>query len=575
MMDPARQPSPSASFVLGSVVALTGCFALWGSAQQSSMAAPQAPAPGPAVAHSETCARCHENSSRAIAMRDSRGQRVAPFDLWRSTMMANSARDPFWRAVMSAEISSFPTRRHEIESKCLKCHTPLADRAGLDDHGSGSVAHLLDCDSELGRAARDGVSCTICHGMSPEGLGTAASFTAGFELDPYRRLFGPHAEPATGPMRMNTGFTPAAGEHLTDSALCGSCHTLVTHALAPDGSDTGIEFHEQTPYLEWRNSAFDLERELPGPRAASCQDCHVPTSDEFGVPISTRLATNPGGRDFGFLQERSPYGRHLFVGGNTLVLSLFRDHGEELGVSAPREAFAATLAATRRQLSTRTASLEVSALESAPGSLAFEVHVENLSGHKFPTGHPSRRAWLHVSVLDAQGVELAASGAWDEGGRLVGPDGLPLATEFAGGPIEPHRNRVQAPEQVARFRTVLADAQGEPTFRLLAAAGFEVDDRLLPAGWSATHPDAAATRPIGVEGDPDFRAGADGIGFQLSFEGLAAELLVELCYQPVSPRWVAELETLSTPEIQRFLALRETADRAPVIVSAQRLGLNL
>lgn len=38
---------------------------------------------------------------------------------------------------------------------------------------------------------------------------------------------------------------------------------------------------------------------------------------------------------------------------------------------------------------------------------------------------------------------------------------------------------------------VLADVHGDPTYVLLRGAGFVVDDRLLPRGWSPTHPAAA------------------------------------------------------------------------------------
>ncbi len=47
------------------------------------------------LATSRVCAECHANADGATAMRDAKSRPIAPFDLWRATAMANSARDPF------------------------------------------------------------------------------------------------------------------------------------------------------------------------------------------------------------------------------------------------------------------------------------------------------------------------------------------------------------------------------------------------------------------------------------------------------------------------------------------------
>ena len=512
---------------------------------------------------SSVCLRCHSNAPRARAMRDRDGNPVAPYDLWRGTMMANAARDPLWRAVLSAELAATPSRQAEIEAKCMSCHTPVEHRRGLDDHGTGSFLHLLECDSEPGERARDGVSCTICHGISPEGLGTDASFSAGFELDG-SRLFGPHERPFPMPMRRFTGFTPTFGEHILDSALCGSCHTLETEALDPAGERVGATLLEQAPYLEWRNSAYSDEVAEPGPLASSCQDCHVPTFDREGRVISTPIARTPGGGDFGALQPRDPYGRHVFVGGNTLIPSLFRDHAERLGVVAPPEAFDATIAAARDQLRHRTARLAIGDVARTEGRLSFEVRVENLTGHKLPSAHPTRRAWLRVTVRDGEGRVLLTSGGVDPAGRIVGSDGAPLGSERAGGPIEPHRDVVRTGDQVATYQAVMADQHGAPTHTLMRGASWLVDDRLLPLGWSPDHPEAARTAPVGVEGDGDFVGGGDAVRYALEVAGgEAVTIEAELLYQTLSARWAAELARFDTPEIATFLELYEGADRTP------------
>lgn len=529
--------------------------------------APQAPGPG--VSTAQVCATCHSAAPEATAMRDSTGASIAPYDLWRSTMMANAARDPLWRAVVSAEIAATPSRQREIEATCLRCHSPLADRSGLEDHDTGSFMHLLDCKGEKAELALDGVSCTICHGIRPDNLGTPESFSAGFELDPQRRLFGPHDTPFINPMRMHSGFTPARGDHITESKLCGSCHTLETHAFTPDGERDEAPFLEQSPYLEWRNSIWEDESDDPGPMARSCQDCHVPTTDAQGLTTQTRIARNPMGRDFPPVKERSPFGRHLFVGGNTLILSILRDNREELRVPAPAAAFDATIAAARDQLRHRTARVSIADTTREGHQLHFAVDVQNLTGHKLPTGHPTRRAWLRVSVRDAEGELLFASGRPDDQGRVLGADGAPLSSELPGGPIQPHRDLITAADQVATYEAIMADASGAPTFTLLRGARWFVDDRLLPAGWSADHPEAGRTSPVALDGDSNFQGGSDRVRFELELEGASGPLTVEaaLLYQPLSARWAAELLQVETPEVERFARMYGAADRTPEVLA--------
>jgi len=525
---------------------------------------PEEVEPGPAVQDSSSCAMCHSNASTTMAMRDEQGRAIAPYDLWQGTLMANSARDPLWRAVVSAEVAALPSRRAEIEAECLRCHAPMAYQVGLDDHGTESLMHILDCDSQLGELARDGVSCTICHGISPDGLGTEASFSGNYALNGMRRLFGPHPEPFTMPMRMHTGFTPSYGAHVTDSALCGSCHTLETDAFDEHGNELGIRFLEQAPYLEWLNSDY-----ATGPDAASCQSCHVPTHDDRGRPLRTRIARNPGGGDFPPIGERSPFGRHLFVGGNTLVLSMLHDHAEELRVEASAAALRQTIDATRRQLA-RAARVAVDGIRTEGRSIAFDVQVENLSEHKLPTAHPTRRAWLRVVVRDAEGAVLFASGATDARGRIVNATGEPLPSELASGPIEPHRSVVRSAYEVATYEAVMADEHGRPTHTLMRGTRWLIDDRLLPRGWSPEHEQAQRTQPVGVAADADFGAGGDRVRFELELSGEPASIEVALLYQSLSARWAAELLRWETPEVETFRRFYEQADLGPEVLASER-----
>lgn len=73
---------------------------------------------------SDACAPCHDHAPGATAMRDDLGRGIAPFDLWQSSMMANAARDPLWRAVVSAAIAATPSAAEAIGNKCNTCHSP-------------------------------------------------------------------------------------------------------------------------------------------------------------------------------------------------------------------------------------------------------------------------------------------------------------------------------------------------------------------------------------------------------------------------------------------------------------------
>ena len=74
----------------------------------------------------KVCAMCHSSTSSAKALRDANNRAIGPHDLWKSTMMAHSTADPLWRAVVAAEVAATPSRKAEIETKRLRCHSPMA-----------------------------------------------------------------------------------------------------------------------------------------------------------------------------------------------------------------------------------------------------------------------------------------------------------------------------------------------------------------------------------------------------------------------------------------------------------------
>src|SRR5205814_2057242 len=179
---------------------------------------------------------------------------------WRPSMMANSSRDPYWQGSVRRESMDHPESRALIEDECSICHMPMARWESKQRGREGEVFSHLPFDSEkpADRLAADGVSCSLCHQITKEKLGTRESFVGGFVIDPadkegFRPEYGPFKIEAgqTRIMRTSTrSFRPTEAEHIRQSEVCATCHTLFTKALGPGGKIIG-ELPEQMPYQEW------------------------------------------------------------------------------------------------------------------------------------------------------------------------------------------------------------------------------------------------------------------------------------------------------------------------------------
>ncbi|HPF12925.1 MAG TPA: multiheme c-type cytochrome, partial [Planctomycetota bacterium] len=473
-----------------------------------------------------------------FAMRSPTGDDVSPHGLWQATMMANSFRDPYWRGTVAKEIAHKPGQAAEIQAVCVRCHAPMAHHtAALAGEPAATVAEMAS-----DPLAQDGVSCTVCHKIEAENLGTEASFSGRPSIGRNRAIFGPFADPAAGPMQMHSGYEPQLGSHIQSSAHCATCHTLSTHYSL--GKST---FPEQTPYLEWRNSQYSDENGRTE-QSRTCQECHMP---DMGT---IKIARNPGGRDF-LIQPR-PFRAHAFTGGNAFMLDMLGEYREELGVSAPKEALGRMAMATRAQLADRTALVTVTKPERHGDQLEFAVQVENLTGHKFPTGYPARRAWLRVQVRAGNQL-VFESGKYDETGRLT-----QVADELA----IPHLSRIEKPEDVMVWEMVAADIDGQATTHLTSMASRLKDNRLLPKGWQATGPHTEKTAPLGTEGDADFVAGGDTVQFSVTLpEGTPTGLriLAWLHYQTIPPAWVESMRSIEADECKDFVRMYDASDKTP------------
>ncbi len=498
-------------------------------------------------AGSGQCVMCHEG------LVDASGGDVSITTHWRSTLMANAARDPAWQAKVASEVARNPALADLIEKKCAACHVPMAEaQAEIDGLPAGlSDGGLLDPANPLHPAAQDGVSCTLCHQIQPTDLGKEASFSGGYVIDtrtepPDRVVFGPYEDPFGRPMQMHTGYVPAFGEHVSSAALCATCHNLYTPFVDAAGQVQG-DFPEQTPYTEWQQSAFGMGN-------VTCQACHMPAAGS-GVVISTMP---------GRLVPREPFSQHYFVGGNAFMVGMLRDHAAELGVTADAVHFDATAARIDTQLG-RAAALSLREAVRDGDTLTVGLQVSAGTGHKFPTSFPSRRAWLHVTVSDGAGNVVFESGQPRADGSIAGND-----ADAAPGAFEPHYDVVTAADQVQIYEPIMGDTDGQVTYTLLRASRYLKDNRLLPAGT-----DKAALPPdVGVYGaaadDSNFIGGGDLVTYRVSLAGATGPFTVaaELLYQPLSYRFVQDMLADSATEVARFGGYYASADKAPDRVAA-------
>ncbi len=499
----------------------------------------------------DRCIACHKSVSAPDGTDVSIG-----FD-WRASMMANSARDPYFQAAVRREVMDHPEAAAAIEGECSRCHMPMATVAALQDGRSGEVFANLPiggADGPYADLAADGVSCSLCHQIQPDGLGTEETFTARFRIesetpDEGRTIFGPF-EPdqgGEGIMHSATGFRPAQGEHVTSSGLCASCHTVITHAVRPGGE--GPPFPEQSPFLEWQASVYADGAE----REHSCQDCHMPEVGE-DVPVTGVLG-----------RARPEVSRHVFRGGNFFMLRMLNRYRDELGVTALPQEMELAAKRTADHLRTATASVEISGAGVGGERLEATVTVRNQAGHKFPTAYPSRRAWLRFAVTDTWGERVFESGAFSPDGRVMGDD-----HDADGSLYEPHHTVITSPDEVQIYQAVMVDGGGAVTTGLMSAHAWVKDNRILPDGFDPARADPRV-QVVGIAaGDPDFAAGSDGVHYTVPVKPEDGPFTVEaeLWFQPIGYRWAENLAGYDSPETRRFVRYyREMAHASALLIA--------
>jgi len=509
------------------------------------------------VSHGEARAMFH-TSDRCVAchngLKTSSGEDISIGYQWAASVMANAGRDPYWQGSVRRETIDHPESSGAIQNECSTCHMPMQHLMDRAEGKETAVFSRLPLEKEHGAFTpdSDGVSCSVCHQIEKDGLGTPKTFVgnvvvaAASDRD-HRPEYGPFNVDAGHQRIMQTsteGFVPTEAAHIRDSGLCGSCHTLYTTARGANGAVIG-RLPEQVPFQEWQHSAF-ASRE-------NCQDCHMPAVNEpvavtavYGVP-------------------RDGMHRHVFVGGNFLLERMLNQHRDELAVKALPQDLDAAAARTREFLESQAATVEVAPVHGETGRLAFDVTVNNNTGHKLPTAYPARRAWLHVTVRDRTGNVIFESGHLNPDGSIVGNANDADKLRF-----EPHHPVITSPDQVEIFESILRDQQGHVTTGLIAAVDYLKDNRILPLGFDK----ATAGHDIRVVGaaadDPAFTGGSSRIRYEVPMKNAAGpyKVEVELWYQPIGFRWAHNLGAYQAAEPQRFLHYYEQDSAQSAVILA-------
>ena len=490
----------------------------------------------------------------------------------------------------------------------------IYETAGKDEHiGKG--------DTKYGALARDGISCVICHRSQPRPQPEDDdrpylqhfldnSITGNFYLGPPNEIYGPFKDDdiSSYVMEHSLAMKPKHSEYISSSRMCGTCHTVNLPAVdrpldsLPDEEKEldlvagekvepfkKFKHHvEQATYLEWLNSDFENEFNKDNPNAESCQDCHMSKGlkvEEHGIDIaqiSTRIAavqdaTYPDAENLtkhenlNIKVRDEGYRRHNFSGLNAFLLEIVNQYDDVIGVrkhdfmTGSKIDVENAMKNFQMMAQRDTANIDVES-NVADGELTATVNIENLAGHRFPSGVGFRRTFLEFLVIENAGTEkekiVWSSGQTNKLGVIVGPDKNPLPTELFDRDAnniqqyQPHHQVITSQDQVQIYETLLWNRKGDFTTSFVHGCDVAKDNRFLPRGWKhegpapeilkgnflhATHPGKLAAK------DPMYQngSGKDSIRYQIKLDTTVDQskltVRASLFYQAMPPYFLKSL----------------------------------
>lgn len=505
---------------------------------------------------SGACGTCHND------LTDDNGKDVSIGTAWETSTMANATRDPYWKAKAAATIKNYPHLEHEVNDTCTRCHAPMANEAARRNNVEPKIFGdgFLNANNALFDHAMDGVSCTVCHQIEDTGsLGTVASMSGNYtiaERSPAeketRPAYGQYADPDPAYMAANSDFTPVYGAHMSESSVCGTCHDLKTPTVDSNGEiiPAVIEdrFPEQQTFTEWANSDY----RKGGAKDANCQACHMPKN-----PTTVKLASS------GTATRRSNFSEHTFLGANTVMLDMFKNYREELGIKV--DGFDQAIQRNREFLKT-SADLSIIGTRSEGNSIVATLQIKNNTGHKLPSGYPSRRVFVYFVVTNDSGDVVFESGKINADGSIVGADGDISYRDY-----EPHYNTITSKDQVLIFESIMGDTRGNVTHSLIEAARHLKDNRLTPTGFDKF----VVGSDVAVVGeallDDNFNSGSDIFEYKVPVsENGTYNIYAQLVYQPLAYGHLEYLfkDTGEVPEVDEFKTIYDSTALLWEIISS-------
>lgn len=416
-------------------------------------------------------------------------------DNFAGSIMANSARDPLFRAALQVANKD----ANFGGDTCIRCHAPnawLNNRAAIAGDPASTDGRLINAED------LQGVACSTCHRLVPP---TATAGEAPGDAAERAALTGPFItgnsaylvdrnDVRRGPFNIAAApHAVAQSSYLQSAELCATCHDIDNPLLTFDAGSSEFKlnalntgagaddhlFPIERTYSEWKFSTFAgggvSGLDYPGLKRSSgtqngpitvCQDCHMPM-------ISSPLATGGPARTVG---------QHQWAGGSAVwqdgIIKAWENVAADTGLDKTQTTANKTLGL---EMLKRAAQLDVAIVN---GQL--EVKITNNTGHKLPTGYAEgRRMWLEIYQLQGP-TPVFTSGLM---AGVVGPlikDPYLKSYEIKLGLTDAHAQNIGRP-----------DIAGEGFHFILNNKVFQ-DNRIPPRGFTNA---AYATRdmqPVGA-----------------------------------------------------------------------------